>query len=188
MNDRNYRNLTLIVGPTGSGKSILISELLKTAEIYKVIPSTTRACKHNEVEGKDYYFITWEEFRSLVENDQMISSFESEGNYYGVTYEEFERAMDKGLPVLWEITLDEALKIKMRYPNVKTVLVIAPLDVIRRRLEQKGIRAESLINSKLIEAKLILDEAQRLDHIIVVEEDKFDKAAAQLKEIVFTSS
>lgn len=184
MNGRDYKNLTLVVGPTGAGKTIVISELLKTAEVYKIVPSTTRAPKHSETEGKDYYFISWEQFRDLVESDQMVSSFESEGNYYGVTYDELEHAMDRNIPILWEITLDEAMKIKMRYPNVKTVLIIAPLDFIRRRLEEKGIRSESTINSKLIEAKLMLDQAQRLDHIIVVEQDKFDKAATQLKEIV----
>lgn len=184
MESRDYHRLTLIVGPEGSGKTALLAELAKNVSFYKIIPVTTRPMHADEADGADFNFISWEKYRELAENDQLISTFLKKGNYYGVTYEEFDRAMEKGLPVVWVVNLEEALKIKVRYPNVKTVLVIARLDSIRRRLEQKGIKTEGMINSKLIEAKLITDQAPRLDYIVVIEDEKLGKAVEQLKEII----
>lgn len=185
MVSHDLKNLFLITGVPGAGKKTLIENLSKFMKISKIIPITTKPPKTQEKDGEDFYFVSWKQFNKEVETENLASSYFDKGNHYGVTQSELDRVIKSKLPILWNISFKEAQKIKEEFPNTKIIFVTAPLKNIRKRLIKKGIISENVINTKLLQAKSLTDKApQKVDYLIVNEEEKLDKAIRELAGII----
>ena len=114
---KNKGNLIVISGPSGTGKGTVCKELLKAQpEIVFSISATTRKPRPGEVNGKDYWFLSKEEFQQMIAENRLLEWAEVYGNYYGTPKEYVQQQLDLGKNVILEIEIQGALKIKEKFP------------------------------------------------------------------------
>ena len=144
-------NLFIITAPSGAGKTTLIKKVLEYAQSHdeKVLLSvshTTRSPRDGEKHGKDYLFISENEFQKNIENGEYIEYANVHGNYYGTPKSEIDRDENKNFKILLEIDWQGALQIMDHYPDAESVFISPPsVDELRKRLMERGLDSEDVI-------------------------------------------
>ncbi len=164
----------LLSGPSGSGKSTLIKEILAHFEdVYFSISTTTRPKREGEVEGRDYYFVTKEEFERDIEEGMFLEWANVHGNYYGTSLKPVLRALEEGKLVLFDIDVQGFESIK-RSPLARittSVFITTPsLSELKRRLQTRGSDDEQTIQRRLENAKKEIAYMPRYDYILINED------------------
>ena len=147
--------LSVVSGFSGSGKGTIMKELLKNyKDQYALsISATTRKPRVGEVEGREYFFKTPEEFESMIENNQLIEYACYVGNYYGTPRAYVEEMLEKGKDVILEIEIQGALKVKEKFPDTLLLFISPPsAEVLRERLIGRGTEDRDTINKRLSRA------------------------------------
>ncbi len=174
----------VITGPSGVGKGTLISMLLeRLPDLELSISATTREPRAGEVDGRDYHFLTPEEFAQRIEAEDFLEFATYSGNRYGTLRSEVRQRLDGGHSVLLEIEVQGARQV--RAAMRESVLVfIAPPDpaVLRRRLLDRGTDSAEAIDARLEVAEIELAAKDEFAHQIV--NDDLDRAAGELEAIV----
>jgi guanylate kinase len=174
----------VITGPSGVGKGTLISRLLdRVPDLALSISATTRKPREGEVDGRDYHFLTPEEFDERADAKDFLEFATYSGNHYGTLRSEVERCLEHGKSVVLEIEVQGAQQV--RASDLESVQIfIAPPDPsqLRRRLEGRGTDSSDAIDTRLETAELELAVQGDFDHRVV--NDDLDTAAAELEGIV----
>ena len=147
--------LSVVSGFSGSGKGTIMKELLKNyKDQYALsISATTRKPRVGEVEGREYFFKTPEEFESMIENNQLIEYACYVGNYYGTPRAYVEEMLEKGKDVILEIEIQGALKVKEKFPDTLLLFISPPsAEVLKERLIGRGTEDMDTINKRLSRA------------------------------------
>jgi guanylate kinase len=174
----------VITGPSGVGKGTLIKELLRRLPGLELsISATTRQPREGEEDGRDYYFLSREEFDRRVEEGDFLEFATYSGNRYGTLRSEIERRLEAGHSVVLEIEVQGAQQVRAAMPD-SIQIFIAPPDpaVLRERLAGRGTDSEEAIDARLETAKQELAVQGDFDHCVV--NDDLDAAADQLAAIV----
>ena len=177
----------IFCAPSGSGKSTMVKHLLTNHpnSFELSISCTTRAPRGQEVHGKEYYFITVEEFQKRIENAEFIEYEQVyEGLYYGTLKAEIERIESAGKQVLFDVDVKGGLNLKRILGDRAVSIFICPPSVeeLRRRLEGRGDTSPEMIEKRLAKAEKELSYKPYFDRVIV--NDDLQHAFAQLDEIV----
>ncbi|NLL63167.1 MAG: guanylate kinase [Ruminococcaceae bacterium] len=161
--------ILIISGPSGSGKDTIIDEIIKRDEKTVVsVSMTTRQIRENETDGKDYYFITREEFEKKINNDEMLEWAIYGGNYYGTPKAPVVDWISKGKTVILKIEVQGADKIRAKYPDVRTMFLMPPsMHVLERRLRERKTNTEADIARRIEIAKKEISRANDYDYIVV---------------------
>ena len=174
----------VITGPSGVGKGTLIKELLREVpDLELSVSATTRAPREGEEDGRDYHFLTPEEFEQRVEERDFLEFATYSGNRYGTLRSEVERRLAAGHSVVLEIEVQGAQQV--RQIDLDSVQIfIAPPDpeVLRERLAGRGTDSSEAIDSRLKVAEQELGAQGDFEHCVV--NDDLDRAAAELVGIV----
>jgi len=158
----------VISGPSGSGKSTLVKRLLQDTRVVFSISCTTRPPRPGELDGRDYHFLTLEDFRARVERNAFIEWAEVYGNLYGTPREPIERALAEGKVYLLEIDVQGALKLKSLGVEATYVFISPPdLATLRARLEGRGTDKPEAVERRMSKARDEMNEAPRYDHIVI---------------------
>ncbi|MRJ02653.1 MAG: guanylate kinase [Epsilonproteobacteria bacterium] len=161
----------LLSGPSGAGKSTLIGELLREFDdIYFSISTTTRKRREGEVEGRDYYFVSPQEFREGIEKGLFLEWAEVHGNYYGTSLQPVLQALEEGKLVLFDIDVQGFLSVKKSpIASVTTSVFITPpsLEELKRRLEERGSDDPATIERRLENARREIEYMGEYDYILV---------------------
>lgn len=185
MSNKEMHNIIVISGPSGSGKTTLIARLMEQhSEIIFSTSHTTRPIRGREINGRDYHFITQEEFLEMVENDQFVEWAKVYGNYYGTSYREVESKSKIGGDKILALDIDVqgARKIKKKYREALFIFVIPPsLEILRQRLETREKKFDQHIRKRLEIAKEELKQYNIYDYIVV--NDKLEEAFEVLNAI-----
>ena len=149
------------------------------------VSCTTRAPRGDEQHGKEYYFISVEEFQKRIENDDFIEYEQVyEGLYYGTLKEEIDRIEAAGRQVLFDVDVKGGLKLKGILGDQATSIFICPPSVeeLRRRLEGRGDTSPEMIEKRLAKAELELSYKDEFDRVVV--NDDLTRAFEQLDAII----
>jgi len=174
----------VITGPSGVGKGTLIERLLeRVPDLELSISATTREPRAAEVEGRDYHFLTPEEFRRRLEAGDFLEHASYSGNYYGTLREEVERRVAEGRSVVLEIEVQGARQVRDAMPEA-VLIFIAPPDeaVLRERLEGRGTDSSEAIKQRLRTAEIELGARSEFPHVVV--NDDLQTATSELEKLV----
>ena len=174
----------VITGPSGVGKGTLISTLLERVPNLELsISATTRVPREGEVDGREYHFLTPEEFDRRVEEKDFLEFATYSGHRYGTLRSEVERRLSAGRSVVLEIEVQGAQQVRAAKPD-SIQIFIAPPDPgdLRSRLEGRGTDSAEAIDSRLETAEHELAVQGDFDHRVV--NDDLDRAAGELEQIV----
>lgn len=177
--------LFVFSGPSGVGKGTLKAKLFEefANQIAYSVSATTRGPREGEVDGKDYFFITRQEFERRVQNNEFLEHAEFAGNCYGTPREYVNKLLDSGMNVVLEIDVQGALQVMKSMPECVSVFILPPsFEELERRLRGRGTETEEKICQRLETAKRELPYAPQYDYQIVNGGD-IDAAYAQLRAV-----
>ncbi|MBU3550671.1 guanylate kinase [Polynucleobacter sp. MWH-Berg-3C6] len=180
-------SMLMIVAPSGAGKSSLVDALLKDDPGLKLsLSTTTRAPRPGEVEGKNYRFVSQEEFIREREQGQFLEWAEVHGHFYGTSKPWIESQMQAGSDVMLEIDWQGAQQIRKLIPSVQWIFIFPPsIAALEERLRKRGQDDEATIQRRLAAAHVELQHAHEADFIVV--NDSFEQALVDLKHILASS-
>ena len=161
--------LAVVSGFSGAGKGTLMKELLKRYDNYALsISATTRNPREGEADGREYFFVTEESFRDMIEKDALIEYAQYVKHFYGTPKEYVLNQMKQGKDVILEIEIQGALKIKERFPETILIFVMPPnAEELKRRLIGRGTESMEVINARLKRAAEEAEGMEAYDYILI---------------------
>jgi len=170
--------------PSGTGKTTIVKSILNDfSEIIFSISTTTRRKRDNETDGKDYFFISEEEFLKKIEADEFIEWEKFYDYYYGSLKSFVDINIKQGKSVLFELDVNGALNIKRVYPEAVLIFVMPPsIAELKRRLDNRGTENEADFAKRIERAEMELSFRDKFDHIVV--NDELEHAVASVKDIL----
>lgn len=184
MLNQKKRKLIVFSAPSGAGKSTIGKEILKEfPEIIFSISVTTRPKRETEREGIEYFFLTETEFQKKIENDDFIEWEKFYDYYYGTFKSFISENIEAGKPVLLELDVKGALKIKRLYPYAHLIYISPPsFEELEIRLRQRNTENESDFTKRIDRAKMELSLKDQFDYII--ENTELKTAIMEAKSLV----
>jgi len=177
-------NLFVVAAPSGAGKSSLVKALLEIdARVQPAVSHTTRPPRGQEKHGREYFFLSNDEFDGMVERNALLEWAHVHGQRYGTSRHTIEERMQHGADVILEIDFQGALNIKKIFTNAVLVFILPPSwEELRSRLQRRGEDSAEIIELRLKNAALEMTQAQEFDFVIINE--LFERAVFDLKTIV----
>ena len=165
---QNKGFLIVISGFSGVGKGTVVKRLVEDYGYSLSVSATTRAPREGEVDGKDYYFKSVEDFRSLIDYNGFIEWAQYVDNYYGTPRKFVEEEMKDGRDVILEIEVQGAMNIKSQYPDAILIFVAAPdSESLRSRLMGRGTESSEVIDKRMKRASEEALDMDKYDYIVV---------------------
>ena len=175
MEQTNNKKTGLVIfsAPSGSGKSTIVQWLMKEhpeLKLYFSISCTSRAPRGTEQNGVEYFFLTPEEFKSKIQNDEFLEYEEVyQDRFYGTLKAQVERQLEAGQNVVFDVDVKGGVNIKKYYGDEAMSIFIQPpsIEELRRRLEGRGTDAPEVIDQRIARAAFELTFAEQFDKIVV---------------------
>jgi guanylate kinase len=183
----NKGKLLVFSAPSGSGKTTIVRHLLAQSELNLEfsISAATRELRGEEVNGKDYYFMSIADFKKHIKADDFIEWEEVyRDNFYGTLKSEVERIWAKGKNVIFDIDVAGGLRIKSKFPKETLAVFVKPpsVDELKRRLKERSTESEDKINMRIAKAHVELATAPQFD--MVIKNYDLDVAKQEAYELV----
>jgi guanylate kinase len=171
--------LIVFSAPSGSGKTTIVRHLLQQEELNLEfsISATSREKRGDEVNSKDYYFLSAKEFKNKIKNEEFLEWEEVyRDNFYGTLKTEVERIWSLGKHVIFDIDVSGGLRIKRKFPEQTLAVFVKPpsIDELKIRLKNRKTESEGRINMRIAKASAELATAPLFD--VIIENDNLDKA------------
>ena len=188
MHNKMRGKLIIFSAPSGTGKSTIISWLMKEHKELNLafsISCTSRAPRGTEQNGVEYFFLTPEEFRQHIENDEFLEYEEVyENRFYGTLKSQVERQLEAGQNVVFDVDVKGGVNIKNYYGDKALSIFIQPPSIreLRRRLENRGTDAPDVIDQRIARAEFELTFAEKFDKVVI--NDILEYAESDALEII----
>lgn len=176
--------LIVLSGPSGCGKNTICNALKEiNNNVWESISMTSRKIRPNEVDQKDYYFVSKEAFEQCIQEDKMLEYASFAGNYYGTPKEAVQKQLDQGKDVILVIEIQGALQIKEKLPQALFVFLLPPsMQELRNRLEKRKTESEDKMMERFQIAYREINELPKYNYVIV--NDDYHVAAKKLDAII----
>jgi guanylate kinase len=177
--------LIVVSSPSGGGKGTLIQRVRRTVPgLSYSVSWTTRQPRPGEVEGRDYHFVSREEFERMRDSGGFLEWALVHGNYYGTAWSEVERAQRAGLDVILEIDVQGAANVRRLASDAVTIFILPPsFEVLRERLTRRGSEALPDLELRLRNARSEVERYREFEYIIL--NDDVERAAQQLAAVIY---
>ncbi len=186
MGKKKQTKLIIFSAPSGAGKTSIVRALMKQIPSLEFsVTATTRAKREYEVEGKDYYFITSDEFKQKIKNNEFVEWEEVyENQFYGTLVSEVERILAAGKNIIFDVDVKGGMNIKKKYGDRALAIFVQPpsLEALKTRLINRHTEDEESLRKRLRKASSELQYAPFFD--VVVLNDELDRAVKEAKKYV----
>ncbi|MEO9328553.1 guanylate kinase [Gordonia aurantiaca] len=183
---RTRGRLIVLVGPSAVGKSTVVAKVRDAIpDLFFSVSATTRDPRPGEVDGRDYHFVSAEDFDKMIEGDELLEWAEIHGGLQrsGTPLSPVLAALEAGKPVLLEVDLVGARNVVKRLPEATTVFLAPPSwDELVARLTNRGTETPEAIERRLATAKVEMAAQDEFDHVIV--NNEVDRAASELVSLL----
>lgn len=177
--------LIVISAPSGCGKTTIAQKMLGLhPEMIFSVSATTRPRRDSEVHGKDYFFLSRQEFESKIQSGELVEWENIYDNYYGTLKNEVVRALNDGKSMLFDVDVKGALSIKKKYPKDAVLIFIQPpsIEVLMQRLMSRKTESTEVIRKRLDRVPMELEMGKEFDYRIV--NDDLQKALNDVDTII----
>ncbi len=178
-------SILVLSGPSGCGKSSLVGEILKSeSDIYFSISTTTREPRSGEQNGREYFFISKEEFRKDIEDGMFLEWAEVHGNYYGTSLKPVLKALDEGKLVIFDIDVQGHEIVLKKFKDITTSLFITTPSalVLKERLIKRATDSMETINKRIENSRQEMQRIDEYDFLLI--NDDFEKTLENFRAIV----
>jgi len=186
LQDKNNKTGTLFVisGPSGAGKSSLVREaLIKSENIIKSVSATTRPPRRGEVNGENYYFVNEDEFKKMIENNELLEWADYCGNYYGTPLKYVKDNLEKGINIILEIEVIGAMKVKKIISDAYLIFITVFNGMqLEKRLKKRATEHEDIIIARVEKAKEEMKYEKYYDCIII--NNNYNEALKNLLDVL----
>lgn len=183
MNKRG--KLIILSGPSGVGKGTVREELFKfnNINLFYSISMTTRLPRNGEVDGREYYFVSTEEFEKQIKEGNLLEYNQFVGNYYGTPKDKVIEKLDLGFNVLLEIDVNGARRVKKNMPEAISIFLTPPsLKELEERIRGRATETEEIIQERLDKARSEIDLEDEYDYVVC--NKNVNEAACQIASII----
>ena len=165
---KNLKKLIIITGPSGVGKGTVIKGLLeRNKDIWLSISATTRNPRMGEKDGENYYFISDERFKDMIDKKEFLEWAQFAGNYYGTPLSTVNEKIEKGFIVLLEIEVEGAKQIKEKFPEALSIFLLPPSKAeLEKRIRNRGTEKEEAIDRRLSRADFEIASSDEFDFVL----------------------
>lgn len=174
----------MVSGFSGAGKGTLMKQLVHSYDNYALsVSMTTRAPRPGEEEGREYFFVSREEFEKTIAGDGLIEYASYCDNYYGTPREYVERQLEKGRDVILEIEIQGALKVKKKFPTALLLFVMPPnAEELKRRLMGRGTESIEVIEKRLKRASEEAEGIEEYEYIVI--NDRLEECVSRMHALI----
>ena len=182
---KNKGLLIVVSGPSGAGKGTINGELLKrNSNLWMSTSMTTRAPRGNEQNGKEYFFVTKEEFDERIKNDQFLEyAIVHNEKYYGTPKDKIYDKLNSGIDVILEIDIQGALEIQNKISDALFIFIMPPsMKILKERLTNRGTESEDKILERFKTAYKEINEFAKYNYVVV--NDEVENAVSKVEAII----
>ena len=176
--------LAVVSGFSGAGKGTIMKGLMNRYDNYALsISATTREPREGEVHGREYFFVSEEEFEDMIREDRLIEYARYEDHYYGTPKDYVMSQMEAGKDVILEIEIQGALKVKEKFPETLLIFVAPPsAEELKRRLVNRGTETADVIDARMKRACEEAEQMDRYDYLLI--NDEIDRCVEELNSLI----
>lgn len=178
--------LYVIAAPSGAGKTTIVKEILKNNPgIVFSVSATTREKRAGEIDGNDYFYFTKEEFKKMIDDNELVEyEILFNDDYYGTLKSFVEENLSKGKSIIFDVDVKGALSIKKIYDDTAKLIFIMPpdTDTLKERLKKRATESNEQISERIKRVDLEIGKANDFDYIVV--NDELEKAVKEVQKII----
>ncbi|MEN3038856.1 MAG: guanylate kinase [Candidatus Kryptonium sp.] len=178
--------LIVVSAPSGAGKTTIAKKIMEKFPFIKFsVSATTRPKRDGEVDGKDYFFLTREEFEKKIQNGELLEWEEIYGNYYGTLKSVVEEALKNGNVLLFDVDVNGAISIKKKFPDDTVLIFLKPpnMETLKERLKRRKTESEEQLKKRIERVPMELEKAVYFDYIFV--NDKLEDTIKSVERAIF---
>lgn len=177
-------NLFIISAPSGAGKTSLVKALVdSSSDVVVSVSHTTRAMRPGEVNGENYYFVSYKEFLQMIKQNKFLEYAKVFDHFYGTSQVSVEEQLDQGRKVILEIDWQGAELVREKIHGAQSIFILPPSKAeLETRLRGRGQDSEEIIDRRMKDAESEMSHYGEFDYIVL--NDDFDEALTELTALV----
>lgn len=176
--------LIVVSGPSGAGKDTICNKVIEDSDnIWLSVSMTSRNHRGNEKEGKNYFFVTKEEFEQKIKDGKLLEYTNYNGNYYGTPKDKLEDYLNRGIDVILVLDINGAINIKKLVPSALFIFIMPPdMETLKKRLIARKTESKEKVIARFTEAYNEINSYNKYNYVVV--NDKIENAVSKVKAII----